>query len=151
MGAAGDSEAGLGAGGSRRGRRTGEEAGEAAWLVMPQLGKVGHRWEAGSKAGLHPRGGHPRIWAACTGAPTWEPLPVPHAPGDSLNPGCFGCGMDRQTDRDVQLQAIQLLVEGPEEWGCICCDLGGSLRGSQGPETQLHSPRGDGTFSREWE
>lgn len=38
---AGDSEAGLGAGGSRRGRRTVEEAGEAAWPAMPQLGGVG--------------------------------------------------------------------------------------------------------------
>lgn len=57
--------------------------------------------------------------------------------------------MDRQTDRDVQLQAVWLLVEGPEGWGCICCDLGGSLRERQGPETQLQSPRGDGAPSAE--
>lgn len=61
-------------------------------------------------------------------------------PRGQLIPGCSGCGMDRQTDRDVQLQAVRLLVEGPEGWGCICCDLGGSLRGRQGPETQLQSP-----------
>ena len=55
------------------------EAGEAAWPAMPQLRRVGHRWEAGSEAGLHREGdipaSRPPILGLQLGNPCLRPTP----------------------------------------------------------------------------
>lgn len=40
---------------------------------------------------------------------------------------------DRQTDRDIRLQAVWLLVEGQEERKCICRDGDGGPEAEAGP------------------
>ena len=99
MGAAGDSEAGLGAGGSRRGRRTVEEAGEAAWPAMLQLTGVGHRREAGSEAGLQREGDMPASRAPILGLLLGNPCLRPTPQGTALFLVALSVGWtDRQTE-----------------------------------------------------